>query len=71
VVALEISAEAGDISAFLGDGAGVLWVELPDASTFAHTDVGGGAESEDGVADPGSVVAAAISAFWGDDLGRF
>ena len=69
VVALEVSAGTGAISAFLGDGAGSLWVELPGASTFAHTDVGVGAEWEDGVADPGSVVAAAISAIRGEDQG--
>jgi hypothetical protein len=44
---------------------------LPDASTFAHTDVGVGAKSEYGVAMEVSSVAAAISAFLGDCLESF
>jgi hypothetical protein len=40
VVALEVSAVVGAISAFLGDCAEGLWFELPDASTFACPDVG-------------------------------
>ena len=45
-------------------------MESLDASTFAPTDVGGWGVA-DGVAVEVSVVAAAISAFLGDCLGRF
>ncbi len=46
-------------------------MESLDASTFAPTDVGGGGGAADGLAVEVSVVAAAISAFLGDCLGRF